>query len=291
MVNMVVGLQLLTILLCRGDVYYLGEAYAFGVVWSFVFNSLSLVVMRFKDPRPREFEVPFNVPWKGVRVPVGLGLIFLALALVALANLATKKVATVTGLGATAVFYSLFMYSERQVRARAQSHREKVNLRHETELPEAFSGLTRGNRVLVAVRNPNNLVHLVKVLETADDETTDIVVVCSKVHKGLALEGEQGRMGPDEEHLFTRVIEEAERHGQKVHPVLLVSNDPAYAVAQAAQAVEAQEVVMGGSTKVLPEVQMERFAMTWGSIIEREGSQKPLLVRILWDGKELSATL
>ena len=39
----------------------LGEAYAFGVVWSFVFKALAMVVLRFKDRTPREFKVPFNI--------------------------------------------------------------------------------------------------------------------------------------------------------------------------------------------------------------------------------------
>ncbi len=43
-INMVVGMQLVIIVLSRGDVYVLGEAYAFGLMWSFVFNSLSMLV-------------------------------------------------------------------------------------------------------------------------------------------------------------------------------------------------------------------------------------------------------
>ncbi len=39
-VNMIVTLQIATIVLSRGDVYLLGEAYAFGVVWSFFLKSL-----------------------------------------------------------------------------------------------------------------------------------------------------------------------------------------------------------------------------------------------------------
>ena len=38
-INVVAVLQLLTILLSRGNVYMLGEAYAFGVLWSFVLKS------------------------------------------------------------------------------------------------------------------------------------------------------------------------------------------------------------------------------------------------------------
>src|SRR5207253_7686157 len=41
-------LQLFTILASRGDVLKLGEAYAFGVIWSFVFQALAMVVLRFK---------------------------------------------------------------------------------------------------------------------------------------------------------------------------------------------------------------------------------------------------
>ena len=50
-VNLVVALQLFTIVARRGKVLVLGEAYAFGVVWSFVFNALSMLVLRFKKPR------------------------------------------------------------------------------------------------------------------------------------------------------------------------------------------------------------------------------------------------
>src|SRR5207253_3352244 len=49
--TVIVGLQLLIILGSRGNTFLLGEAYAFGVVWSFVFQALSMVVLRFKDRR------------------------------------------------------------------------------------------------------------------------------------------------------------------------------------------------------------------------------------------------
>ena len=36
----------------------LGEAYAFGVVWSFVFQGISMMVLRFKDPRRASTRFP-----------------------------------------------------------------------------------------------------------------------------------------------------------------------------------------------------------------------------------------
>src|SRR5207237_9105266 len=48
LINLVVILQILTVLFSRGNVLTLGEAYAFGVVWSFVFMALSLLVVGLK---------------------------------------------------------------------------------------------------------------------------------------------------------------------------------------------------------------------------------------------------
>ena len=49
----------------------LGEAYAFGVVWSFVFMSMSMLVLRFKRPGHREYEVPLNIRVGAIRHPAG----------------------------------------------------------------------------------------------------------------------------------------------------------------------------------------------------------------------------
>ena len=58
--NLVVGLQLLTIILSRGNIFVLGEAYAFGVMWSFAMKGLAVLVLRYKQPGQREFRVPLN---------------------------------------------------------------------------------------------------------------------------------------------------------------------------------------------------------------------------------------
>ena len=91
LINLIVLLQLATIVLSRGDVYVLGEAYAFGVVWSFAFKSLAMFVLRYTEADvPREFKVPLNPRIGGREVPVGLGLIALVLFSAAAINLFTK---------------------------------------------------------------------------------------------------------------------------------------------------------------------------------------------------------
>src|ERR1700741_3496922 len=75
MINLIVVLQLVAILGSRGNTYTLGEAYAFGVVWSFAFKGLAMLVLRFKDRSQREWRVPFNVRLDGYEIPIGLGVI------------------------------------------------------------------------------------------------------------------------------------------------------------------------------------------------------------------------
>ena len=290
MINLVVLMQVATVVLCRGDVYLLGEAYAFGLIWSFIFNAAAVLVLRFKDPAKREWKFPGNITIGPLELPFGLAALFLLVLAVGLVNLLTKQVATVFGLGFTAFFFVLFKISERlNKREKAQGeHREKFNLRSATDLAIMREEIDRPSRVLVAVRDPGNLYHLIKTLETLDTETTELVVFTARVRKGLGLIDETVSMDNDEERLFTKVIEAAEKNGKTVTPMLVVSNDPFYAITQAAQAVSATEVVFGVSMKLSSDVQLERLAMTWGSL---QTDKLPVRFRILGPGVEHAVDL
>src|ERR1700689_4540937 len=99
LINTVVILQIVTIVLSRGDVYVLGEAYAFGVVWSFAFKALAMFVLRYTEANvEREWKVPLNPKVFGRELPVGLGLITLVLFAGAIINLFTKQTATISGI-------------------------------------------------------------------------------------------------------------------------------------------------------------------------------------------------
>jgi amino acid transporter len=289
MINLVVILQALTIVLCRGDIYLLGEAYAFGVIWSFVFKAAAILVLRFKERSRREWKVPGNIKLGEWELPLGLAGLFLLLLSVGVINLLTKKVATVSGMAFTVVFFLLFTISEKlNRRTHANEHREKFNLRSADNLAIVGETIEHAQRVLVAVRDPNNLYHLNKTLETHDSETTDLVVFTSRIRKGLGLVDETVSMDAEEEKLFTRVIEAAEKHGKTITPMLVVSNEPFYAITQAAQAVGAVEVVFGVSAKLSTDAQLERLAMTWGSL---QTDKKSVRLRILGPGVEHAVDL
>ena len=109
-INVVVGLQLLMIIFSRGDVTFLANLYAFGVIWSFVLNGTAVFVLRYTQPQAREFKVPLNFRIGGKEIPVGVGLITLVLLSIAItSNLFTKPAATNTsGVLFSGVLFAIF---------------------------------------------------------------------------------------------------------------------------------------------------------------------------------------
>jgi len=63
------GLQVITIIISRGDVTFLANLYAFGVIWSFAMNGLAVLVLRYTSPGQREFQVPLNFTFRASRFP------------------------------------------------------------------------------------------------------------------------------------------------------------------------------------------------------------------------------
>ena len=57
-INLIVGMQLLTIVATWGNVFLLAGLYAFGVIWSFSLMSLAVLVLRYKEPGKRSGKCP-----------------------------------------------------------------------------------------------------------------------------------------------------------------------------------------------------------------------------------------
>ena len=95
-INMIVGLQLLTILLTRGNVFTLAGLYAFGVIWSFAMMSLAVLVLRHKEPGGGVCGRCQETIHIGEReIPIGVIIISAVLFTTAIVNLLTKREATI----------------------------------------------------------------------------------------------------------------------------------------------------------------------------------------------------
>jgi nucleotide-binding universal stress UspA family protein len=279
---LIIGLQLFTIIVSRGDMHALGEAYAFGVVWSFVFKAAAMVVLRFKDRTPRAFKVPLNFTVRGVEIPVGLLLVFFVLLATAVLNVLTKEVATIGGTAFTAVFLTMFVISERyhdkKRGAVVHRHLEQFNRLTAEEFDPAMLSLTKRYRKLVAIRSSQNLFMLEKTLLETDPETTDVVVMTAKYVPAGNMTVEQHDFDHYDQELMTAVVTCAEKIGKQVRPLIIPTNNPLFAVVNTARAIGAQELIMGASNKYTADEQLEQIAFYWMNV---DGGQVPLTARLL----------
>jgi amino acid transporter len=286
---LIVALQLLTIILTRGDMYVLGEAYAFGVVWSFVFKALAMIVLRFKDRSPREFKVPLNLRIGGVEIPFGLIMLFLVLFFTALLNLLTKQVATIGGSAFTAMFLAVFMISERihEKRRGGEHHKhvEQFNQKTAEEINAHALNFDKPYRKLVAIRSTNNLFMLEQTLAETDPETTDVAVMTAQV----AQRGDTSGGGPELDDyartLMSAVVNRAEKTGKHVQPMIVRTNNPLFAVINAARDLGVQELIMGASNVYSADEQIEQIAFYWFNL--HEATPQPLTIRILGPNRDL----
>jgi amino acid transporter len=273
-VNLIVGLQLFTIIASGGDVILLGDAYAFGVIWSFTLNSVAMLVLRFKYKGERGWRVPPNIKIGKVEVPIGLASVFLVLFSVAVVNLFTKENATIAGMGFSVVFFAIFTVSER-INKRKFAHveqqmKEHFHLLHQ-ETIERDAVQVRGGNVLVTVRDYNTLNHLRWTLETTDTHDADVVVMEARLtgygsaDSGLAME----QIFSDyEQTLFTKAVSIAESYGKTISLLVVPARDVWSAIVQTANALESSAVVSGVSSKMTGEEQAFRLGQAWEAMPE-----------------------
>ena len=274
LINLIVVLQLITILISRGDVYMLGEAYAFGVVWSFAMKALSVLVLRYKQPGGREWKVPLNFRVGKTEIPLGLAIITVALFALAIINVLTKKVATISGVSFTIAFFIVFELSDIANRKRQAAHGgelEKFRLDPHDEVSAVGVSVRPGN-VLVAVRNPNRLQHLRRVLEKTDTRKLDIVVLSVRPVTQAA-SGEHSLetaqiFSDDETNVFTHVVTLAEKAGKHVELMVVPGTDPYEAVLQTAARLQSSRIVMGLSPKLTPSEQGAQVGYYWEKLPE-----------------------
>ena len=296
LINLIGVLQVVVIVASLGDVNTLGEAYAFGVIWSFVFMTMSMAVLRFKDRTPRAYRVPLNISVKvqdgTLDVPLGIIAVFLVLATTAVINLLTKKTATLWGVGFTIAFLLVFVVVERiSHRRRGGAHHEHVEQFNEATaaaVSPAALGLTHANPVLVAVRNPGSLKMLDRVLHETDTARQDVVVVTCKVLPPMTagVTPEERTIQDADRTVLTRVVAVAEEAGKRVRPLVLPTNNPLYAIATAARDLHAGSVVLGESEKVYGDELAEQFAIAWGMAMGDAAGERPLTLRVIGGHRE-----
>ncbi len=294
MINLIVVLQLVAIIASRGNTYTLGEAYAFGVIWSFAFKGLAVLVLRFKDKSKREWKVPFNLRLDGNEIPIGLGVITMLLFSVAGVNLVTKEVATVSGIVFTIIFFTIFLISER---INERQHAEEIHtttaldqfrLNTSEEISTETAEVRPGNTICL-VRDHNTLEHLKKALEITHTGKKDLVVMTVHLMRGPDTgyrDIAQDRLfGRYEQYLFSKVVALAEKAGKTVYLLVVPASDIFQAIVMTAAQLGSADIIAGRSSVLTPEAQAKLLGEAWERL--RDKPQQRIRFHVIGPNEEM----
>jgi amino acid transporter len=268
-INLVVGLQIVMIIASRGNVTFLANLYAFGVIWSFVLNGVAVFVLRYTQPEGREYKVPLNIRIGKTEIPIGVACITLVLLLIAVVNLFTKPTATVGGVIFSGLLYAGFELSEKKIqRRRGETHvqLDRFNLAQDAELTPDNVGVQPGN-VLVPVSTYYALYPLEAALRRAKRREAEIVVL----HVRMLRRGSFGEydLPPDllfttiEQMLFTKVLALAEKEGKPVRLAIAAANDLWEGILRTAANLQSSAIVVGSSSKTTVTEQAREVGISW----------------------------
>jgi amino acid transporter/nucleotide-binding universal stress UspA family protein len=273
-INVVVLMQVLMIIASRGDVTFLANLYAFGVIWSFVLNGTAVFVLRYTQPEGREYKVPLNFRIAGKEVPLGVGIITLILLSIAVINLFTKPAATVAGVIFSGLLYAIFEISEKRIQhRRGQVHVEldQFNLAQEADLSPKNVDVKPGN-ILVPVSTYYALYPLEAALRRAKRREAELVIL----HVRLLRRGAQGEydLAPEqmfttiEQLLFTKVLAMAEKEGKPVRLTVAAANDLWEGILRTAVNLQSSTIVAGSSSKTAITEQAREIGLAWERMAE-----------------------
>jgi len=274
MVHLVYVLQMITILASQGNVIMLGEAYAFGVIWSFTFNNLAMLVLRWKYHGERGWKLPPNIRIGKTEIPLGLMSVFAVLATTATVNLFTKSVATVSGVIFTVSFFLVFVISERQNRRKhaltAREMKDHFQLENQETVSRESAAIRPGG-VMVTMRDVENPYALKWALSKTNTDDQDVVVLTVRM-MGFGgpeyLNAEQQFFTDHEQTLFTKAVSVAESVGKRVSLLVLPAGDVFVALAQGANSLEVDSVVSGTSQLMSAEAQAYHLGQAWEALTE-----------------------
>jgi hypothetical protein len=192
-------------------------------------------------------------------------------------NLVTKKTATISGATFTLVFFLVFTLSEKYLQPDESKQPKPRSTMEEGEIerfrlkvgnnlsPEALH--VRPNNLLVAVNDPDSVIHLQKVMSTMDPRKVDVVVlsVNPQSESGKARPAELAERVVDqcEARLFSRVVHIAEKVGKPATLVAVPGDDPYSLILQAAQKLNSSRIVIGPSANKSLTEQQEEMTEAW----------------------------
>ncbi|HEX5068614.1 MAG TPA: magnesium transporter [Vicinamibacterales bacterium] len=268
------AVTILILVASAGRVSWLGQAYALVLGLVILTNVAALIRLRSKGATTTgAFRVPLNL---GARIPLGLWLIGGSVTASVIALIARSLPGLLAPLALIGAFVALVIAPRREPGA----------VGADAELPDLLPAVdlsverahARPGGLLVPVRNPHGLDHLVRALESSSGR--DVVVVSVRLQ---GLDGADSDLDPhtnlthDEQALFAAVVSAAERVGRTVELMTVSAQNVFDAVTDTAIRLRSAEIHVGESASLTVDAQARFMGDAW----ERAAKPDDLSVQLV----------
>ncbi|HEY1303556.1 MAG TPA: magnesium transporter [Vicinamibacterales bacterium] len=276
-VDMTVLAIVVVILAGGGRVTWLARAWAIAIALMLVLTIAALVRLRRRRREPRPFKVPLNMSIAGREVAFGL---LVPGVIVAVSGILMILLGDIASIASTASIVTIALW-----RAAAKGRAPTAEAHGE---PEAFDLLlaadlsldqveVRPGNVLVPVRNPHALSHVLAALQSSGDR--DIVVMTARVIDVDVGEEQAGQRTPTryEQRLLSDVVALAERVGRPVRLLIVPTRNVVDAIVGTVIRLRSSDIYVGESTTLSAQDQAQLLGDAW----ERADKPEALDVRLV----------
>jgi magnesium transporter len=275
-VDLTAAVMMLTMLVSGGRVAWLAHAYAIAVVVMLVLTVASLVRLRRTHKGRMPFRTPLNFRVLGREVFVGLVGTGAAAAAAAVAMLVTGDVASIASGALITALGMAVIVARRKTEDAAKAEEDAFDLLQAVDVPLDEITARPGN-VLVPVRNPHALSHVVAALQTAGDR--DVVVMTARMLDVDVSEERAGQSEPTpyERRLLSDVVALAERVGRPVRLLIVPARNVLDAIVGTIIRLRSSDVYVGESVTLSAADQARLLGEAW----ERADKPEALDVRLV----------
>jgi magnesium transporter len=262
-----------------GQLTWLANAFAVALICGALLKIAALVRFRRLRPEARAFRVPVNVRFGSREWPVGLAVAAVLAGVPALMLLASGNPAALAGVGLLVTVAVLLKGSQEATRWTGAAGPVPS---HEMELLSApaigFDGIqVKPGNVLVPVRYPGFLTHLVGALQSAGDR--DVVAMTVRI-VGVDVSDDRlldSHPTEDERRLLTAAAMLAERYGRAIRLLIVPGSNVFDAVVETIVRLRSTDVYVGESRTLSADDQARLVGEAW----ERAAHHEALDVRLV----------
>ncbi len=278
LIDVVAVATAIVLIVSGGQIAGLATAYGLAGAVTLLWKVAALVRLRPRRP-DAAFRVPVNLRLRGREIALGLWTVGLLLGGAVLALLSSGSPPAWTSLAALGLIVGLFGLSPRRGPAAAAAAGE---LDAEQLLPATTLSLdrieARPGAVLVPVRNPHSLGHVIAALQTSADR--DVVIMTARLLGPDALDDalDHPQPTPAERMLFSRVAATAERYRRPVRLLIVPARNVFDAIVDAVLKVQASEIYVGESVTLSADAQARLLGEAWERAATSEGHEVHLLI-------------